>query len=73
VSVRGEDGRSVKAVDISPFISTLPGGKKTDDFSTDDASGSTSMAAGVVEALEVGARCLLFDEDSCATNFLIRE
>ncbi|KAJ3523879.1 hypothetical protein NM688_g8652 [Phlebia brevispora] len=73
VSVQGEDGRSVTNVDISPFINNLPGGVSTRSFSTQDASGSTSMAAGVVEALELGADTLLFDEDTCATNFLIRD
>ncbi|KAI0073033.1 hypothetical protein K474DRAFT_1775012 [Panus rudis PR-1116 ss-1] len=73
VSVEGEDGRSIQRVDISPFISNLPGGISTSDFSTKDASGSTSMAAGVIEAIEVGADTLLFDEDTCATNFLIRD
>ncbi|CAL1693821.1 unnamed protein product [Somion occarium] len=73
LSVQGEDGRSIKNVDISPFISTLPGGISTKSFSTQDASGSTSMAAGVIEAVETGADTLLFDEDTCATNFLIRD
>ncbi|TFK84096.1 hypothetical protein K466DRAFT_554088 [Polyporus arcularius HHB13444] len=73
VSIQGEDGRSITNVDISPFISALPSGTPTTSFSTQDASGSTSMAAGVVEALELGADTLLFDEDTCATNFLIRD
>ncbi|KAA1471598.1 hypothetical protein DENSPDRAFT_859040 [Dentipellis sp. KUC8613] len=73
VSVQGEDGRSIKNVDISPFISHLPSGVPTTSFTTQDASGSTSMAAGVIEALELGAKTLLFDEDTCATNFLIRD
>ncbi|KZT22694.1 hypothetical protein NEOLEDRAFT_1119310 [Neolentinus lepideus HHB14362 ss-1] len=73
VAVRGDDGRSIGSVDISPFISNLPGGTLTTSFSTTNASGSTSMAAGVMEALELGADLLLFDEDTCATNFLIRD
>ncbi|KZT00018.1 uncharacterized protein LAESUDRAFT_739770 [Laetiporus sulphureus 93-53] len=73
VSVQGEDGRPIICVDISPFINNLPGGASTTAFSTQDASGSTSMAAGVIEALELGTDLLLFDEDSCATNFLIRD
>ncbi|THH15108.1 hypothetical protein EW146_g5315 [Bondarzewia mesenterica] len=73
VSVRGEDGRLIKNVDISPFINNLPGGASTTSFSTEDASGSTSMAAGVIEALELGADTILFDEDTCATNFLVRD
>ncbi|MEM6531195.1 MAG: ABC-ATPase domain-containing protein [Myxococcota bacterium] len=73
VKVRAEDGRAVRGVDISPFIGTLPGGKKTDAFETEDASGSTSQAASVIEALELGASALLIDEDTSATNFLIRD
>ncbi|KAK5131165.1 hypothetical protein LTR08_001251 [Meristemomyces frigidus] len=72
VKIRAEDGRSVAAVDISPFISDLPGGKDTKRFSTDDASGSTSMAANISEALESGCKTLLIDEDSSATNLLVR-
>jgi predicted ABC-class ATPase len=72
VKIRAEDGRGIASVDISPFISNLPYGKSTADFSTPDASGSTSQAANIMEALEVGTRCLLIDEDTAATNFMIR-
>jgi predicted ABC-class ATPase len=71
VKLRAEDGRSVAAVDISPFIDGLPGGEDTRAFSTPNASGSTSQAASLAEALEVGARVLLVDEDTAATNFMI--
>jgi len=60
-------------VDISPFIKNLPFGKDTRDFSTENASGSTSQAANIMEALEAGARLLLMDEDTSATNFMIRD
>ncbi|MEM8953693.1 MAG: ABC-ATPase domain-containing protein [Verrucomicrobiota bacterium] len=73
VKIRAEDGRSVTGVDISPFIGTLPGGKGTENFSTENASGSTSQAANVVEAIESGADALLIDEDIAATNFMIRD
>jgi predicted ABC-class ATPase len=73
VFTRSEEGRSIRHVDISPFISQLPNGKQTENFSTDNASGSTSQAAGIVEAIEMQSRLLLFDEDSCATNFLYRD
>ena len=73
VTIRAEDGRAVTGVDISPFIGALPGGRATTGFSTGDASGSTSQAAAVVEALELGADVLLLDEDTCATNFMIRD
>ena len=73
VKIRAEDGRRVVGVDISPFISNLPQGRSTTFFTTDDASGSTSQAANIIEALEAGARVLLLDEDTSATNFMIRD
>jgi len=73
VKIRAEDGRSVEKVDIRPFINNLPLGKDTAEFSTDNASGSTSQAANIMEALEVGAKVLLIDEDTSATNFMIRD
>ena len=69
VKIRAEDGRRVERVDISPFIDNLPGGVDTRAFSTDNASGSTSQAANIMEALEMGADTLLLDEDTSATNF----
>lgn len=71
--VRAEDGRRVEKVNISPFISNLPLGRDTVRFSTDDASGSTSQAANIIEALEAGCQVLLMDEDTSATNFMIRD
>ena len=73
VKIRSEDGRFVESVDISPFISNLPYGKDTTAFSTENASGSTSQAANIMEALEMGAKVLLLDEDTSATNFMIRD
>jgi predicted ABC-class ATPase len=73
VKIRSEDGRSVKGVDISPFIRNLPLGEDTSTFSTPNASGSTSQAANIMEAVEVGASALLIDEDTAATNFMIRD
>lgn len=72
VTISAEDGRSVKHVNISPFIKWLPGGD-TRDFSTDHASGSTSQAANIMEAVECNAKLLLIDEDKSATNFMIRD
>ncbi|MBR6807026.1 MAG: ABC-ATPase domain-containing protein [Clostridia bacterium] len=72
VTVSAEDGRSVKHVNISPFIKWLPGGD-TSDFSTQHASGSTSQAANIMEAVDFGAKLLLIDEDRSATNFMIRD
>lgn len=72
VTISAEDGRSVKHVNISPFIKWLPGGD-TRDFSTDHASGSTSQAANIMEAVECDAKLLLIDEDRSATNFMIRD
>jgi len=73
VKNRAEDGRSVASVDISAFIANLPDGSDTRRFSTTNASGSTSQAANIMEAIESGARALLVDEDIAATNFMIRD
>jgi len=73
VKIRAEDGRSIKGVDISPFIRDLPNGQVTEAFQTPNASGSTSQAANIMEALEAGAKTLLVDEDTAATNFMIRD
>lgn len=73
VKIRAEDGRSVEKVDISPFIDNLPNGRDTTRFSTDNASGSTSQGANIMEALEIGTDLLLIDEDTCATNFMVRD
>lgn len=73
VKLRAEDGRSIQKVDISLFINNLPNGKDTKAFVTEDASGSTSQAANVVEAMEAGASVFLIDEDTSATNFMIRD
>lgn len=73
MKIRAEDGRSVLHTDISMFINHLPNGQDTTDFSTENASGSTSQAANLVEALEAGSRLLLLDEDTSATNFMIRD
>ena len=72
MSIGAEDGRCIKNIDISPFISWLPGGS-TEDFSTDHASGSTSQAANILEAIDGGSKLLLIDEDRSATNFMIRD
>lgn len=73
VKVRAEDGRRVEKVDVSPFLHNLPFDVDTTRFSTDDASGSTSQAAGIMETLETGSRLLLLDEDTSATNFMVRD
>ncbi|MCD1287626.1 ABC-ATPase domain-containing protein [Brevibacterium sp. CCUG 69071] len=72
-SIRAEDGRAVTGDDISPFINNLPSATDTRSFTTTNASGSTSQAANLVEAVEAGARSLLIDEDTSATNFMIRD
>ena len=73
VKVRAEDGRSIRNVDISMFIGQLPNGKDTKSFYTEDASGSTSQAANVMESIEAGSKTLLMDEDTSATNFMVRD
>lgn len=73
VKLRSEDGRFIKDVDISLFINDLPNKKDTRCFSTLDASGSTSQAAGIVESMEAGSHLFLLDEDTSATNFMVRD
>jgi predicted ABC-class ATPase len=73
VKIRAEDGRRVERVDVSTFIGRLPGSRASEAFSSEDASGSTSQAANIVEALEAGSRLLLLDEDTCASNFMVRD
>ena len=82
VKIRAEDGRSVRGVDIHAFIGALPSGpdelesgksERTRSFSTEDASGSTSQAAAIAEAIEAGSDGLLLDEDTSATNFMLRD
>ena len=73
LKMRSEDGRFIKDVDISMFINDLPNKKDTRCFSTEDASGSTSQAAGIIEGMEAGSRVFLLDEDTSATNFMVRD
>ena len=73
LKLRSEDGRFIKDVDISMFINDLPNKKDTHCFSTLDASGSTSQAAGIAEGIEAGIQLLLLDEDTSATNFMVRD
>ena len=73
VKIRAEDGRSIEKVTISPFIGNLPFKRDTDRFSTENASGSTSQAANIIEAIEIEAKVLLIDEDTSATNFMVRD
>ena len=73
VKIRAEDGRRIERVNISGFIDNLPYGQETVRFSTDNASGSTSQAASILEAVEAGATTLLLDEDTSATNFMVRD
>lgn len=73
LKLRSEDGRFIKDVDISLFINDLPNKKDTRCFSTADASGSTSQAAGIIEGMEAGSRVFLLDEDTSATNFMVRD
>lgn len=73
MKIRAEDGRSIKHTDISMFINDLPNGKDTTAFDTEDASGSTSQAANVIESMEAGTTVFLIDEDTSATNFMVRD
>ena len=73
LKLRAEDGRSIQKTDISMFINDLPNGKDTYAFDTEDASGSTSQAANVIESMEAGTQVFLIDEDTSATNFMVRD
>ena len=73
MKIRAEDGRSILHTDISLFINHLPAGQDTVDFSSENASGSTSQAANLIEAMEAGAELLFLDEDTSATNFMVRD
>jgi predicted ABC-class ATPase len=73
MKIRSEEGRSVQGVDLSPFINNLPFQASTASFCTNNASGSTSQAASIMEAIEAETELLLLDEDTCATNFMIRD
>ena len=73
IMVRAEDGRIVSSVDISSFIEQLPMNSDTIKYSSLDASGSTSMAASINEAIEAGAELILIDEDTSATNLLFKD
>ena len=73
LKVRAEDGRAITKTDISLFINNLPNGKDTKKFYTENASGSTSQAANIIEGIESGTKLFLIDEDTSATNFMIRE
>ena len=71
--LRAEEGRSIHEENISMFINHLPTKADTADFTTENASGSTSQAANTVEALAAGSTVLLIDEDTSATNFMVRD
>ena len=71
--LRAEEGRCIHQEDISMFINHLPSRADTRHFSTENASGSTSQAANTVEALSCGSKVLLIDEDTSATNFMVRD
>ena len=73
LKIRAEDGRKITGADISLFINHLPNGRDTTRFSTLDASGSTSQAANIIEGIEAGSKLLLLDEDTSATNFMVRD
>lgn len=73
LKVRAEDGRIINNNDISLFINNLPNKKSTKKFYTENASGSTSEASNIIEGIESGAKTLLIDEDTSATNFMVRD
>lgn len=72
MQISAEDGRRIRHGNLSPFIKWIPGGNPG-DFSTAHASGSTSQAANIMEAVNWGSKLLLIDEDRTATNFMIQD
>lgn len=73
VALRAEPGRRIERVDVSALVRTMPGRFDTTALSTDRAGGTLSVAASLVEALEVGTGLLLFDEDDLPAAFLTRD
>ena len=71
--VKAKAGCRVEGLDLRLFINHLPDGRPVHIFRTDNASGSTSQAASIIEALEMNAHVLVLDEDTCATNLMIRD
>lgn len=71
--VMSENGRRVTCVDLTPWLSEMPGASNLSCFTTSDASGATSVAATIQESIELGARLLIIDEDNVATNIIHRD
>ena len=71
VYVKAEPGRSVQRVDISAFV--RPTGANPAAFTNIHADACAAQAASTIEALEVGARALLFEESDSAVEFLTRD
>ncbi|MCL2284570.1 MAG: ABC-ATPase domain-containing protein [Fibromonadales bacterium] len=71
--IKTEEGRVVNGTDISSLVRELPLQGSTKCFTTKNASGATSQATNLLEALELGASTILIDEDASAVNFLIRD
>jgi len=69
VQIAADRGRNVQEVNITPFLSESEYGNPA-SFSTPAADSFISQAASVIEALEVGARVLIVDENSSAPAFL---
>ncbi len=71
--IAAENRRVIRGIDLSILMKKLPG-KNIDTalFNTNEASGSTSQAASLLEALEFRVKGILIDEDSSAVNLLLR-
>ncbi len=70
VAIHSEAGRSIQQVDISAFATELLDGGNPASYSCKSAGSFSSQAASTVEALEAGARVLLYDEHSSSSTFL---
>ncbi len=73
VKIRASSGRYVSNVDISFFLQNIPSQRDTISFATENASGSTSQASSIMEAIEASASVFYMDEDTCAANFMVRD
>jgi predicted ABC-class ATPase len=69
VQVAVDRDRVVQEVNITPFLTESENGNPA-SYSTRSADSFISQAAATIEALEVGARVLIVDENTSASAFL---
>lgn len=71
--IAAEQGRYATGLDLRTFFRPLPDGSDLSAYSTDSAPACISQAANLLEALEMGSKVLLVDEDECAIDFMTRD